>query len=506
MTGIPYIERRRQKLYLRVRVPADIALLSGRKFVIKSLQTGDTRQARGEAARLLTRLHAGWQQVRRDVIKIAGKRLDEITGDDIPTLRASDLDGLSPDEKGTVLARIKALVDNEELAAMREQTRAAQLQASLDQHQAITSALDHENARQETMTWAQTVALVTLNKKEQQPQLRLPPEARQPWPELIDRFFTDRPSIGTSAKTSHQQAFREYEALIGAKPLCEVTKADIKAFADHLRDRPINRAGRQAMGHATIVKLLSHLKGFFGWAATSGYIPSNPADGVKPRTKTRDERDERKRRALTREELTKLFDSPLFTGCQSRTRRSTPGKSVYRDEPYWFWLIALLSGARTEEIATLPSTLVDVGGTLCLDFRHATKTSAGRRLVPVLPELLKLGIEQWAAEQARRGRGMVAGPNASGDWSKWLNRYLDDIGLDDPTVVAYSLRHNFRQRLRTAQPELHPEIVNKVFGHEGEAVGDGYGRDLEPDEAKLVKERVTSPISLEHLYPLSPVH
>lgn len=327
----------------------------------------------------------------------------------------------------------------------------------------------------------------------------LPPESQQPWPSFVERFFDDRPSIGERAAVSHRQALREFEQLVGPKPLAEVTKGDIKAFADHLRDRPINRAGRERMSRASIVKMLSHLKGLFSWAASAGLIAINPAEGVQPRSETRAERDGRSaRRALTKDELTRLFDSPLFVGCKGRSRRSMPGREIYRDEPYWFFLIALLSGARTEEIATLPSTLVKVGGVGCLDFRHATKTSAGARLVPVLPELRQLGIERWAAEQERLGRGMVEGPNASADWSKWLNRYLDDIGLDNPAIVAYSLRHNFRQQLRAA--ELHSEIVDKIFGHEGESVGAGYGRDLSPEEAKLVSERVRSPVDLTHLY------
>ncbi|PWC45875.1 DUF6538 domain-containing protein [Azospirillum sp. TSO22-1] len=507
MSGIPYIERRRQKLYLRVRVPADITLLSGKKVFVKSLQTGDPRRARGEAARLLAGLHAGWQEVRRDVIRIAGKRLDELTGDDIPTLRASDLDELTPEEKDAVLVRLDALIATEELAVARREAEAARVQAEADQHRAVTAEIKRQRERRETLALGRALALSLSRQQPANPMPPAPPlpaEARQPWPDLVERFFTDRPSIGPSARTSHQQAFRELEALIGRKALVEVTKTEIKAFADHLRDRPINRAGKERMARTSIVKMLSHLKGFFGWAAGSGFITINPADGVQPRTETREERDGKdKRREFTVAELTMLFSSPLFTGCKSRSRRSEVGPHVYQDERYWFWLLALLTGARPEEIAALPSGLIELeGGIACLNFLHATKTSAGARLVPVLPELRRLGLEQWAEEQYRRGRKMVEGPNGSKDWSKWTNRYLDDIGIDDPTVVAYSLRHNFRQQLRAAG--LHPEIVDKVFGHEGESVGAGYGRGLSPDEARQVVERVKSPIPLEHLYPLLP--
>lgn len=502
MTGIPYVERRRQKLYLRVRIPADIAPLAGRKFFTKSLQTADPRTARAEAARLLAHLHRTWQAAR------SGEASDDVRKPEIKSLAVCRGTPETPDELEQMdeqrarwrlernVPRIAAgEIDVDEIL---DAHRRMETSKALREHRVATSAalkLAAELAEtiRSTTTLPQGQAAVSAASS------ALPADAQRPWSDLIDRFFADRPSLGASAATSYRQAFKEFEALIGPKALAAVTKANVKAFADHLRDRPINRAGRRAMSRASIVKMLSHLKSYFGWAVGAGIIAVNPAEGVQPRSETREERNGRNaRRAFTQNELITLFDSPLFTGCKSRSQRAEKGRHVYRDEKYWFWLLALLTGARTEEIAALPSTFVDLGGTLCFDFRHGTKTTAGARLVPVLPDLRRLGIEQWAADQARRGRGMVEGPNGSSDWSKWLNRYLDDIGLDDPAVVAYSLRHNFRQQLRDTKLNL--EIINKVFGHEGEAVGDGYGRDLSPGEARRVATQVKSPIPLEHLF------
>jgi hypothetical protein len=459
----------------------------------------------------------GWQEARREVIRIAGKRLDEISHDDVPTLRASDLDDLSGDQRAAVLARLRALNENRELSLALTNAELAQVNAEAAQIDAACAAIGHEDARGEMQSISRllTRALDQLEQKSQDPSytadnvpaaLTVPTEeACKPWPDLdlMAKFYKDNPGIGDSSKRSYRQAFREFEELIGRKPLGKISKADVKTYADYLRDRPTSRASGK-LKRTSIKKSLSHIKNYFGWAAETGIITSSPAEGVRPRTATREERNgEDDRRAFTKRELMTLFDSPMFTGCLSRSRRAKKGREVFQDEKYWFWLISLLSGARTEEVSILPSTFVDLEGVQCLDFMHATKTGAGPRLIPILPELRKLGIENWAAEQARRGRGMVEGPNGSKDWSKWLNRYMDDIGLEDPTIVAYSLRHNFRQQLRASK--LHPEIVDKVFGHEGVSVGAGYGRALSPEEARLVVECVKSPIPLDHLYPLLPL-
>ncbi|WP_411861212.1 DUF6538 domain-containing protein [Nitrospirillum amazonense] len=46
LVAIPYIVQRRQRLYLRVRQPADVAALTGRTHYVRSLRTTDPRQAR----------------------------------------------------------------------------------------------------------------------------------------------------------------------------------------------------------------------------------------------------------------------------------------------------------------------------------------------------------------------------------------------------------------------------------------------------------------------------
>lgn len=47
-----------------------------------------------------------------------------------------------------------------------------------------------------------------------------------------------------------------------------------------------------------------------------------------------------------RSDLARLFKTPIWSGCKSEGRRSTPGSQVIRDEKFWLPLIAVFSGAR----------------------------------------------------------------------------------------------------------------------------------------------------------------
>jgi Site-specific recombinase XerD len=518
LSRIPHVIRRRNRLYLRVRIPADVAMLVGKDYHVRTLRTGDPRRARLEAARALAQAHAAWNEVRRIMsARVLGKAIHELADDDILRIRNEDIEALSDADKAALIQQMELIVERERLAA--ENAEAGRAKKSFE----VQSIAIEVNAMERTMREAKLIEMqgkaavehaqqsLRLAQVEQAmreavtrigsvpaglAQAELPPEASLPWNDasLLERFCADNPA-GESSADERDRAFREFADLIGGKAVKDVAKVDIKAYADYLRDK-IGKRGNP-LKHATIVKSLGYVKAYFKWHAASGHINVNPGDGVNPRAKTAAEKGQQ-RRAFTTDELRLLFDSPLFTGCKSPLRLSKPGPNVYRNERYWFWMLLLLTGARLDEIAAAPARIVKVGEVECLDFLHSTKTPNAPRLIPILSDLRRVGIHDWIEAQQRRGRGLVQGPDAVVDWSKWLNRYLNDLGLDDPKLVAYSLRHNFRQQLRASG--IHSELVDKVFGHDGETVGANYGRDLSPDEARLVVERVRPPVPIEHLW------
>jgi integrase len=480
-----------------------------------------------EAARAMVEAHVMWNDIRRMVMaKILDKEISELEGDDMLRIRDEDIAALSPQDQTAVIQRMEYLVAMERLDAETMIAKGAQLEAKNETLRSVVAGL--ENAiRDGRLIQLQGMAAVGAARAElamrensalisSMPaapvQAELPPEASLPWNDasLLERFWADKPNISDKTKDkSYGQAFRELAAIIGEKPIKEIRRADIKGFAEYLRDRPSSRGG--ALDRGTIGRLLSHVRSLFAWYVEAGILDASPVEGVVARAAPQlaqhddddddaEDADGEKRRAFTDAELRTLFDSPLFTGCQSSHRLTKPGNIIIRNERYWFWVIALLTGARTGEIARAPAKLVRVGDIDCIDIRRATKTKSSPRLVPVLPELKRLGFMEWAAEQESRGRRLVEGPDEPARWTKWTNYYLDEIGLDSEEVSPYSLRHVFRQQLRAA--DLHPELADKVFGHKGQSVGAGYGRDLSVSEAQLVVKRVKPPTPLEHLWQL----
>jgi integrase len=310
------------------------------------------------------------------------------------------------------------------------------------------------------------------------------------WHTLRAAFLADKPGLTAKTLWSYNQAFEIWKDLVGDRAITEIRRADLKLFADHLRDRPSGRGG--SLNHKSIERSLGHLKTFMAWAVEAGHVADDRFGDVRGRDKTREERMAGdSRRAFSAAELTQLFSSPLFT---------QPAVGDEERAAAWFLLIAALTGARTEEIATAPAELVQVGEVWCLDLRQAgTKTRAAPRLVPLLPDLIRLGLPEWAQQQAVLGRSLVqpVQVKTAAAWSKYLNRYINKHIADAPDLVLYSLRHSFRQMLRAAN--INEELANKVFGHETGTVGAGYGRQLSALEAKAFVDAVRPPIDLRQV-------
>ena len=312
-----------------------------------------------------------------------------------------------------------------------------------------------------------------------------------PWHSLLEGFFEDKPGIATKTRWSYDQAFSLWRALIGDKPIATIRRTDLKTFADHLRDRPNARGGR--LNRKTIGRSLGHIKTFMAWAVAAGFTEDDNFGGVQARSATSEERIAGPpRRAFTDNELLKLFRCPIFLYPRNRSDQADA----------MFLVVAALTGARTEELATAPAALVRLGDVNCLDLRSVgRKTGAAPRLVPILPDLARIGLLNWSSEQEARGYLLLqpdATPRTAAGWSKRLNRYISKHISDDPELVLYSLRHSFGQMLRAAA--LGDELADKVLGHSSGKVGSGYGRDLSAQEAALFVERVRPPLDLGQLW------
>jgi integrase len=136
------------------------------------------------------------------------------------------------------------------------------------------------------------------------------------------------------------------------------------------------------------------------------------------------------------------------------------------------------------------------------------KTEAGKRFVPVHPELRKLGLPIFVEDRRRVSKanatlfpelptGVTGYP--SDPFSKFYARFLDHVGIVDPKKVFHSFRHNYRDALREADISI--EKVRALGGWSTGRTEDDYGKGLRPSTLAKAIEQVGYPgLDLSHLH------
>ncbi|HEY8566581.1 MAG TPA: site-specific integrase [Beijerinckiaceae bacterium] len=347
--------------------------------------------------------------------------------------------------------------------------------------------------------------------------------------ELFDTFASQNPKGVTSDTLRMNRKIIELFAdFAGARtPAASITPKLVGKWIDALHTFPIKaaevrdfrdlsfreiieankRVGKPVLSPKTINKYLSALGAFCLWLKKRGVLERNPVEDQYLSI----DKDVQRVRSYTSEELRRIFAAPLFTGAESEDRLDRPGEHRVRDHRFWLPLMSLFSGARMGELAQL--SVADVrqqhGHWVMRITREyedgkatkTTKTKASQRVIPVHPELIRLGFLDYHARQVEAGssrlfpeikpdvRGQIAG-----HFSRFYGRYLAKIGVkDDRMVNFHSFRHSFVDALRRAG--YRDEEFGFLLGHTQATTTGRYGNLAEGELAQRVKliEVVTYP-------------
>ncbi|NEJ14166.1 tyrosine-type recombinase/integrase [Rhizobium leguminosarum] len=310
-----------------------------------------------------------------------------------------------------------------------------------------------------------------------------------------------------------KKAVREWKALLLQFP---VKAVETKAFEGMTITQIVkhNESVRKpTISTATVNRYLSGFSAFCTWLTNHGYIAANPAaDMFLKKSK------EKTTKPFTVAEMNALFKSPLFTGCQNDESPrfwSKPGNVLIRDHRYWVPLVMLYSGARPAEIAQLGVDDVreDRGHWIMHittegDGDKSVKTAGSMRVVPVHPELVKLGFLGYHARTKEKGGQRLfplAERNDRGqmiaDFSRDFPRYLTKIGLKDGRGLSlYSFRHGAADALRRAG--FLDEQFGFILGHTSGTMTQRYGtlpQGMLEDRVKLVNSISYPGLILDHL-------
>ena len=251
--------------------------------------------------------------------------------------------------------------------------------------------------------------------------------------------------------------------------LLQLRRADVARYRDLLLG--------DGLAPATVTKRIGFVSAMLQTMYDAGKLPDNVARGLRvPRPKVESEG----RREFTPDELRTLFASPIYAS--SKRPRGCGGEAGV-----WLPVLALVSGARLDELAQLRPADVfatEQGGLLMRiedGGGKRLKTASSRRIVPVHPAAVEAGFakyvecrlaatDAWLFPDLRADRF-----GRSGQFSKWFGHYLRSqrgCGIADRRVVFHSFRHTFKSMCRAAG--IAEEVHDALTGHGG-GVGRNYG-------------------------------
>ncbi len=295
-------------------------------------------------------------------------------------------------------------------------------------------------------------------------------------------------------------AMNDFAAYVGEeRMISDLRTADVSAWA-------LYRIASRKNQHSTVKNRAGHIKALFDSAKRAGAYPrewENPA--LDPVKFTKADQEARAKthgwQAFTEAQLKTLFDPEAL--------RQTRMVHVRRA-----MVIALYTGARVGEIAQLRlDKFPKVDGRRCMSFAGDTKNDAAKRLIPIHPDLIKLGLLQWVAQQKRRKETRLFptvkldGKSGKGNaLSKGMGNLLPRLGIKptiDPALVELGKEvdpilgmHSFRDNvIQAMQGKVEMEIRKAYVGHSYEGQEKyrqkdshevAYMRDWTPDEIAKV--------------------
>ncbi|MGO7486701.1 site-specific integrase [Rhizobium ruizarguesonis] len=317
--------------------------------------------------------------------------------------------------------------------------------------------------------------------------------------DAIRRFETDpmRVHLGDTANAKYVVTFRTMKEVIGEeRALGSITRAECAAVQEVFSALPSNVSKLKPYAHCKTtreiialaadrktdkrlspgtVKVYTHTQAaFFNWAIGKGLIATNPASGMAPKNAKKG-----KRRAYDVDQMNVVL--------ASLPEWSQQGALAGR---YWLYIIGLFSGMRLGEIATL--NVDDVIARYGSHFfrlwetdERGLKTENSERIIPVHPELVRLGLLQRVAKlkAATIERLFDDLPGDNQDhiadlFSKRFAYHLKTLKMHGNGVTFHSTRHTFRDALREAG--LPHDVTQALGGWSPKTVDERYGNGMRP--------------------------
>ena len=284
---------------------------------------------------------------------------------------------------------------------------------------------------------------------------------------------------------NHQPKINTMLQVLGDKPVNHITKENTKRLAkllDLLPPRfarmkeykdisglsPKDLKGRhdKTMDMSTQRDYMIFAKQVFSYAEEMEYITKNPVSRIYIPPKKDDPRS-RRLQFDDPEDLAKIFDEELFL----KWTKKHPSR-------FWIPLLALYTGCRLEEMASLYcKDVFELKGLWCIEIHNyydrQMKTKHALRSIPLHPILVKqLKFPQYVDRVKAQGNDRVF-PDLnienfkySNSFTKRFGYYLrNKVGITDEKKTFHSFRHNVANHLMNKM--VSETLVEELNGRSG---------------------------------------
>ena len=174
--------------------------------------------------------------------------------------------------------------------------------------------------------------------------------------------------------------------------------------------------------------------------------------------------------------LRRLFETPIWTGCDphpnKRHWRHKPGHAIIGDEYFWLPILALYTGARCDELASLMAADVEtVDGVRAIRFQgEHLKTASSERYTPIHSMLGRLGFFDLVSKS--RGGSLFPLMRRGGrdkklshHYTEHFTQYRRKVGLYRPLMDFHAFRTTATTTmLRTRRVSILE--VDEITGHD----------------------------------------
>lgn len=309
-------------------------------------------------------------------------------------------------------------------------------------------------------------------------------EANRLWAERFIEFTGDR-----SADSYSKADGRDFKSALLKLPPNFVLNPLLKGLS--LKDAASRAAevGIAPMSASNVNKIIGFVSGLWNHAIQNyDGVTVNPFAGQKVKTSVK---ARKQRQPFSSSELSKIFNSPLFTGCQSERYHNTPGDMVPDDLGiYWVPLVGLYTGARSGEIIQLRTEDVHTEAGITYfqitddDGEELTiKTAGSYRRIPVHKQLVKLGFLDFVAQRRRKKQKRLfpempraADRTYSTNYSRKFSNLLMAVEIKHKRNAFHSLRHSFEDACIDSRIPM--EFVNALQGHSEAGMAGRYGSGI----------------------------